>query len=721
MEIECLECLNRKNILTNIGEFLTTKEILNFSHCNKSIRACLNPESNIKINNKFLQSLIEKYFQFDEDFINKIKKNLSVRILKFNKNYKDFFMELNKNFSRLKNENIRKKVKDCFKIHLFLPSLRKENVQLEYEFSDIHLSVSYDMLFRYKCTNNYYSKFITKEYMLSGINSIEGNIKTEIKILKEGLYFEQELKNFNRTFNEFVNNDDYNEILLNVIEYNYKELECKYNNLYKHNNNHYKCNDIIFLLLWIVYMFIKYCDFVYYYMSDFTDDTDERTILTEFSHRHNEIINCALLLNSNFENVNIIINNYLIYYPTFNKLYRHKINMSQGSSGSPILTKYNFNSSERFSLYKLFFKIIKENVFQRLSAKLLDNKFKILIKNYCQEVFESNQFSEDNNSNNKFEDEDDFIEPKENESQRMVIEDECSDEEEMMEDIMDDRTEEKEPCFKEVLENYMNCQVDYTINEKNANAINHSELKVSEEYESAEKVLVNQFKEAIRDYIKEEKPCSEIFSIISRLTKSNGIITNVFRASNSLLLIRRTKKVLMKSCLEVLFEKGIEDYVESFKKHIKTDEGNKIVLSLSEEERLIIKEYVGDLDEFSTQKKRKITEVVQKEIERFNEILKEKCERLYLSQTKKLQIQNLVDEFSKCNGVEEVSLFKKMLWFYYRELGIYDEKNERIIDILEGKKMCQEDNSKPIYESKNLINGGDINFQNCQIPEISPL
>jgi hypothetical protein len=127
--------------------------------------------------------------------------------------------------------------------------------------------------------------------MLSGINSIEGNNKTEIKILKEGLYFEQELKNFNRTFNEFVNNDDYNEILLNVIEYNYKELECKYNNLYKHNNNHYKCNDIIFLLLWIVYMFIKYCDFVYYYMSDFTDDTDERTILTEFSHRHNEIIN----------------------------------------------------------------------------------------------------------------------------------------------------------------------------------------------------------------------------------------------------------------------------------------------------------------------------------------------------------------------------------------------------------------------------------------------
>ena len=718
-----IKYLNRKNILTNIGEYLTTKEILSFSHCKKTVRACLDPESNIKINNKFLQSLIEKYFQFGDDYLKKIKKNISLRILKFNKNYKDFFMELNKNFNRLKNENIRKKVIDCFRIHLFLPSLRKENVQLEYEFSDIHLSVSYDMLFRARLKDNYYSKFITKEYMLSGINSIEGNNKTEIKILKEGLYFEQELKNFNRTFNEFVNNEDYNEIILNAIEYNYKELECKYNNLYKNNNNHFKCNDIIFLLLWIVYMFIKYSDFVYYYMSDFTDDTDERTILTEFSHRHNEIINCALLLNSNFENVNIIINNYLINYPTFNKLYKYKTNFSHGSSGSPILTKYNFNTSERFSLYKLFFKIIKEKVYQRLSTKLLDNKFRILIKNYCQEVFESNQNSEDNNSNNKFddEDEDDFEEPKENASQRMDIEEECSDEEEMMEDIMEDRTEEKQPCFKEVLENYMNCLVDYMINEKNANAINHSELKVPEEYESAEKVLVNQFKETIRDYIKEEKPCSEIFSIVSRLTKSNGIITNIFRASNSLLLIRRTKKVLMKSCLEVLFEKGIEDYAESFKKHIKTDEGNKIILSLSEDERLIIKEYVGDLDDLSSKKKRAITEVVQKEIERFNEILKEKCERLCFSETKKLQIQNLVDEFSKCNGVEEVSLFKKMLWFYYRELGIYDEKNERIIDILEGKNMGQEENSKPIYESKNLINGGDINFQTCQIPEISPI
>ena len=701
------KCLNTGNLLTIISQYLSFKDILKLSHCNRSIRNLLNPDKNNIINKIFLLSLIKIFFEFDSDIIFKNKKNLSGKLMKFTKNYKAFMMDLNKNIQRYSNESIRKKVIDCFRIHMYLPDLRKENIHLEFESSSIHLMFCYDMLFRTTCTYNYYNKYITKEYMISGLNEKEGDINNskvfEIKILREGLYFEKELKDFKNTFNELINNKEYKEILFDLIKYNFKNLDCKYMNMFNNNINNNKYNNLIYLLLWINHLFILYSDFAYYYVRDFKNDTDEKIILTEFVRKHNEIINCALLLNSNFENINIIINNYLIYYSIYDDLNDNKNNLNLSPTSSEASTCSNssenkFDNTERFSLYKLFFNIIKENVYNRLS-EILTEKFKILVKNYCNDLFENYKKSEKKVENV----EDNFLELNENGNKNMIIDDddEISEEDENMEDLIEDQ----DPGSKEVLESFINCEVDYMIDEKNSNAINHSELKVTEEYKGIEYSLIKQFKETIKYYIKEEKPCSDIFSIIEKITKCNGTQMNLLSSSDSLTLIRRTKKLLMKESFEVLFQKVIEDYKNSFPSHIKTNENNEYVLSLSENEIQNNTEYNCCLKNLTKKSRIKIIEIVEKEIGRLKEILKEECEKKVLSESKKEQMQKLVDEYTNCDGIQEVLLFKKMIWFYYRELGYYEEKNDKIINILKHMNIPQEKNMEKLpYDLKPLLN-----------------
>jgi hypothetical protein len=468
------------------------------------------------------------------------------------------------------------------------------------------------------------------------------------------------------------------------------------------NNSNNEYNNIIYLLLWINHLFILYSDFVYYYIINYNNDSDEKTLLIEFVHKHNDIINCALLLNSNFDNINLIINNYIIYYSLFDDLNDKKIhlNLSPTSSDASTCSSSSETKSdiiERFSLYKLFFAIIKENVYNRLS-ELLTQKYKLLIKNYCKDLFEDSKIFEKKDYNEE-EDEDDFIDPNQMDIDNINDDDCIPEEDENMEDLF----EEKDPNSKELLENFINCEVDYMIDEYNANAINHSELKVTKGYENIEELLVNQFQESIKYYIKEGKSCSYIFSIIEKITKCNGNPNIILNSKNTLVLISRTKKNLMKACFELLFPIAIEDYEKSFNKHIKTNEKNEIELSLSENEINNIK-FNYNLNDLSSDNRKKVVEIVDKEINSLNDILKEKCEKKVISDEKVKQMKNLVNDFAKSDGIPEVSLFKKMVWFYYRELGIYEEHNNLIISILKHKNTSQDKPSKDLYESKSLLN-----------------
>ena len=136
-------------------------------------------------------SIIKLYFQFDDDEDNNIfsnEKNLLDKFLNSGFDWEKFLKEITLNFRDFKDQKISQKLKDCFRIHMYLPDLRKENKHLEFESSTIHQMACYDMIFRTTCTYNYYSHYITQEYMTQDLKNKENKEIKTIKILREDLY-----------------------------------------------------------------------------------------------------------------------------------------------------------------------------------------------------------------------------------------------------------------------------------------------------------------------------------------------------------------------------------------------------------------------------------------------------------------------------------------------------------------------------------------------------
>ena len=681
---------------------MEAQSIIIFSQCNKAINKALNPKNNIIINNIFLKAVIKLFFEFDEEDYNFPNyKNLlgNGRI-----NWKDFLKEITLNFRNYNDKTISNKVKDCFRIHMYLADLRKEEKELEFELFSNHLLFSYDMLLNNTYRYNYYSRYITIDYILNGLQKgkdiINNKDVKQIKILKEGLYFEKELKEFNITFNEFINNNDYKEIIICVVKYEYEKLDYIYKNNYKYyNNNSNKKNNIINiinLLLWINHSFILYSNFVYEYINNIVDDIDEKIIIYEIIHKHNDIVNCGLLLNSNFDNINIIINHLVTYYSIFKDFDdNNTINLSLSKNSSDCSTKSGsssndseLNNNDKFTLYKLFSIIIKNNVYDKL-YELLNNKLKIIINKYCKDLFENynkNQCENKKDVKNKMYD-NNLLSL--NKNQNMIIDDECNDEEEDEDEdegYLDDLSE-KEPSEKETIEEAMNIYVDNEINENNANVINHTGIIVSQKYQKIEDILTDQIALNLENQIKEEKPCSYLFNIIEKITKVNNN-PNILRRDDSLVLIRRTKKSLMEKCVKILIPNAVQNLIKCLPTHIKLNEKKEKVINLTETEIKNKTEYKCDLSDLSSKKEDKIKDIVKEEINNLKDYLKQKSGP-YESQYDKIMTEKVIDEIINYDGIEEVLLIKRMVWFYYRELGLYDEKNERIVNILTNKKCSQ--------------------------------
>ena len=76
-----------------------------------------------------------------------------------------------------------KKVLDFFKLHLYLPDLRKENFHLEYEFSTTHQYICYDLIERRLINLHRFKKHITKEYLLESMKNPDTKIEIIILVL----------------------------------------------------------------------------------------------------------------------------------------------------------------------------------------------------------------------------------------------------------------------------------------------------------------------------------------------------------------------------------------------------------------------------------------------------------------------------------------------------------------------------------------------------------
>ena len=634
---------DNEHILTRISMYLEPKDIISFFASNKAICNKLNPLTNTAINLLFYFGITREIFSMNDDYnedksFSNNDKNLLESIWNGNINWKAFYCQCLRHFDSYPDKQISERVKEYFKIHLFLMYLRKENCFLEYKNSSSHQIINFDKNFKDICTYDHYDNYINTDYLIC-----KNGQKNVIKFMKENLPFEDELSNFKDIYNEFSNNPEYRNILNMILRYDFESLDLIYEKVMKSGNK--KINKIVYFILWSVRSFIFFIIYNYESTIRFEKDKDETVFLTQFNKAYNNYINAALLTDSNFENINIIIN----YLDKF-------------------LNGNNQDKKEgKFSLYQLYFKIFEKKVFEKLEMKI-DLKAAINLREYLNELI--------NNENEK------------NASEAMEVDEvyktrdctpNCSqDEMEYLYDMDEDNDLDFDSKIEanELLSDVTNSILDMDINEENSIAINHSCIKLGGKYEKHEDMLDNEFKFFLEENLK-EKSTSEVFEVIEKFLKYNGN-SRIFR-TNSLNLINRTKKKLLKNSYKILVPNIISNLEKNFRSHIKFNENTKKrVLNLETSEIQDNKDYNYDLSNFSQKNRIKIEEKVKEEINNIKSCLYEQnINGFNIEET-----VDLVNKYMDNNGIELVLLVKKMIYFYYVEMQTYEENDKKIENIL---------------------------------------
>ena len=644
-----MQNIENEHLLSKIAMFLEPKDIISFLSSNKAISMKLNPLASSSTNLMFFFGVTREFFSMTEDYvedenISNNDKNILENNWKGNINWKAFYCQILRHFNSYPDKEISKRIKEYFQIHLFLMYLRKENLTLEYKYSSVHQTITFDKNIKDICTYNYYDKFINSDFLLN-----ENNSKNVIKLLRKDLPFEDELYNFRNIYNEFSNNSEYRNILNMILCYDFENLDLLYEQIMKNGNKN--INKIIFFVLWSIRCFNFYIIYDYECIIRFDKDKDENKFLRQFNKAYNSYINAALLTDSNFENVNIIIN----YLNRF------------------LNGKNQDKNVNKFSLYQLYFKIFEKKIFEKLEKKI-DVKASLILREYLNELI--------NNENDK------------NVAETMEVDEayktrectpNCSQDEMEYLDVIDEENDlDFDTKFEEneLLSEVTNSFLDMDVNKDNSIAINHSCIRLGDNYDSHEDTLDNEFKFFLEKNLK-EKTTSEVFEVIEKSLKNNG--NSRIYGTNSLHLINRTKKKLLKNAYKILVPNIVSDLEKSFRAHLKYDENTKRrVLILEPSEIRDNKEYNYDLSNFSQKDRIKIEGKVKEEINNIKSCLYEQnINGFNIDET-----VDLVNKYMDNNGIELVLLVKKMIYFYYGEMQTYEENDKNIENILKKENKC---------------------------------
>ena len=198
--------------------------------------------------------------------------------------------------------------------------------------------------------------------------------------------------------------------------------------------------------------------------------------------------------------------------------------------------------------------------------------------------------------------------------------------------------------------------------------------------------MIKVFENQIIENINKDKIDLDIcFNKIEKLTRVESNSKNLCSNPDSLAIIRRSKKLMMKNGYSVIFSELIELLSNDFYERIKND---RKLLFLNVTEKNKSKIYKCNLDVLSEKGENNVIKNVENECE--------KVER-YLINKYKLSIDenHFVREYIESNQIEFVFLLKKILWNYYKQLEIYKERDEMVRYYL--------------FNDKNKINNTDQN------------
>ena len=636
------KCFENKFTISNICSYLSPMEIISFSLCNKTIYDQLNPSKNAFINNIMYCHISQTFFEFDEKESNskKERQKFMRNLWRSSVNWKMYLNQISKLFKFYPDPDpefgskTSKFVLDSFKVHLHSLNLLQENTNLEFSYSTLHQLFYYDAI----------SREIYKDKNYINDNDIinkRKNCKQIQIILRENLPFENELKNFNYVYDEWKNNQEYQIVFNNIINYEFEKLEKIYDNL-EQNANNTKLNRIIYFILWVNKCLITHCIYTYETIVRYENSSDEKKFLVDSINQYDKYIKTSLLINSNYDNINLLMN----YVKTY--------------------VMNNSDNSKKFSLYELSRKIYEKNVFDKISKKLIE-KTSFLLKEYYEKKFDEESQNEENNKDKK--------QNENNDDDYQINFDE-------LDEIIytNDNTNDEAYDNKILIDKIISSVLDININKYNANAINHSEIKLLKEYET---ILNSKLCEIIQKKINEDENISKIYDFLEKSLKDEKINYFSFIPNQDSLKIinrtvNRTKKNLLQDTFKTISGFLLQKLIKDFSSRIRINNNERKLYIKGNEIRV---DYKCDLTDFNQERIKKIEGKVQEEIKNIKTCLNERNKNGYnVNDTLKL-----VNEYIDNDGIEIVLFVKKMLYFYFKELESYEEKDQKVFNILTNK------------------------------------
>ena len=528
-----------------------------------------------------------------------------------------------------------------------MPYQRIENKILEYEYSTMHQTFCYDIQKNNLITSNYYNKYF------------EDDKNDKIVPLRKGLFFEQELINCKSEMKI-----DKNKNIINLImNYSYEKLDNIYcSNLDEEKKNkkskNFKLNttsNVIFFLLWLNHTFILFMNLLYNYVLQFKNITDTKKIIIEYSKIHKDLINFGLMINEKFNNINIIFN---------------------------YLNKDQTGVKSHFKIYKMFLNIMEKNFYQKLKPLLNNNIVQLLNLAYKENMEQeklNNTYDSNNNETNNTE-----VVNEENENDDYLYDniDEIEDNENESEN--DEDSNDAHLTYKDIIDEYSNLILDFSINQDNCIYINSSKIKLNDSYNEYENIFIETISKKYENLLsinsnENEKSLDDeeinilnnSYSFIKKITGKEGDYHLINRIKFNLL--KKVENIIYNSLNKLINKEFIYNLKNVNKEHNNLINKDSNVISVNNSCAFNNKYYNNIVYELYL---RKLDEIKNNLIENnTNNILDEEI---------KDAVYNYIYSNDKQNTL--MALSKDIILFFCNQINLYNNEDVEIIDYLFKKK-----------------------------------
>ena len=428
-----------------------------------------------------------------------------------------------------------------------------------------------------------------------------------------------------------------------IVSYDYKGIEEYYNMIQAFSEN-----KVIYFIIWLNHSCVLFSNLLFSHLILYCKEkNDNNDLIIKYVKDQESFVNFALSVNEHFNNINIIIN----------YLYR--------------FIKDKTNRYYEFSLYKLLFNIFKKEIFDKVKYDL-NPKFASLIEEYCKELLdnvnnERRPSCESKTKQDSFDEDCDL---------EMDFDDEISIEE-----------ENTEISKKYIIEHFMNCITDLSIDEKNALCINHTNIKLDENYQMFENTLINSFvKEIDNSITKDKKPIENVFMTVKNLLCSNDYKYNSEK-DGGFKFIRRTKKLFFSKIKYCLGKNILQNMQKELCDNIANMNNNK---KKKIENKKIIFNEKELIDELKNEEKMELDNIYQDEINK----IKNELEKSINDNIKYCFIVNqreLINAYFEKESHGYINMVREILYTFYLENKFYKDYDNRILHVL---KNCYNSNTR---------------------------